>query len=86
MYKKINTKSHFLYSTARNTNKSNLIPESFANLCKITVSKMVAAGILAPDYGNLDFWNQLPKKLSGIAYFERQKRSKGDDMEDMVYK
>ena len=50
-----------------------MVPEEFAILLKVALSKMVAAKCLNPEFINLDFWRRIPSKFKGIRYYEDKK-------------
>lgn len=50
-----------------------VVPEEFANILKVALSKMVAAKCLNPEFINLDFWRRIPNKFRGIRYYEDKK-------------
>ena len=49
------------------------VPEEFACILKIVLSKMVAAKCLNPELINLDFWRRIPGKFKGIRLYEDRK-------------
>ena len=50
-----------------------VVPEEFAILLKISLSKMVSAKCLNPTFVNLDFWRRIPSKFRGIRNYEDKK-------------
>ena len=50
-----------------------VVPDEFAILLKVALSKMVAAKCLNPEFVNLDFWRKMPIKFKGIRYYEDKK-------------
>ncbi len=50
-----------------------VVPEEFAYIIKVALSKMVAAKCLSPELVNLDFWRRIPNKFKGIRYYEDKK-------------
>lgn len=51
-----------------------MVPEEFAILLKVSLSRMVAAKCLSPELINLDFWRRIPNKFKGIRYYEDSKK------------
>lgn len=49
------------------------VPEEFAMLVRVTLSKMVTAKSLNPELINLDFWRKIPNKFKGIRFYEDRK-------------
>ena len=52
------------------------VPDEFAVILKIALSKMVAAKCLNPEFINLDFWRRIPNKFRGIRLYEATKTKK----------
>ena len=51
-----------------------VVPEEFATILKVALSKMVASKCLKPEMINLDFWRRMPSKFKGIRYYEDVKK------------
>lgn len=50
------------------------VPEEFATIIRVALSKMVSAKCLNPEFVNLDFWRKMPNKFKGIRLYEDTKR------------
>ena len=63
-------------SIPRVKDTSNLIPQSFCNLLKMTVGKMVTDNILDPSLNSNDFWRAFSKKFKSAQSYDRTKKRK----------
>lgn len=54
------------------------VPEEFAMILRVALSKMVSAKCLNPEMINLDFWRRMPNKFRGIRFYENTKNKNKD--------
>ena len=84
----------YLFFLFNRMSKENMEDKGYINIrfiifLKTTLGKMVATGLLPKDFIDLHFWQQWPKKIYNIKYYDsskndfvkQSKRFQCDDME-----
>ena len=65
-----------VFSVARIKQGTTVMCPRFAAMLRITLGKMVGAGVLNGKLVNLEFWDLLPKKFQQISNYESSKQRK----------
>ena len=57
---------------------SNHVPQAFCTLIEMTMSKMVATGVLDPELNSAEFWKAFSRKFTSVQSYESRKKKAAD--------
>lgn len=62
------------------------VPEEFAMILRVALTKMVSAKCINPELVNLEFWRKIPNKFRGIRFYENNKTKTREVVKFLVLK
>ena len=64
---------------------NTVIPSAFANLVKMTLTKLAARGLLHPTLIDVAFWTKWPKKFISVCQYENSKKKQDTKKVCLLY-